>query len=318
MIDDAVGASGSPGTPTSVGVRRGQRPEERRLGVLAGAGQLPIEAVRELAGAGRQVFVVGFDRVSSPALAQHSDSFVSLVLGELLPLLTALRHQGCQELLLVGRFEKSLLSSASSPLRPDALALELLARVRDRSEDGLMATLASWLEAEGFELADQRRILHRMRVPPGVLTRARPSEAALRDLAAGRPHLERLGRQGEGQCLVVKDQRLFAQETAAGTDEAIRRGGAAAGAGSTVIKATRSGQDLRFDLPTIGPGTIEAMAAVGAQALAVEADATLIVDRARCLAAADRAGIAIWGFESERDEPSDARATGSSLRKTAS
>jgi DUF1009 family protein len=108
-----------------------------------------------------------------------------------------------------------------------------------------------------------------------------------------------LGRAGVGQAAALRNGNVLALEAIEGTDEMIRRAGEWGGAGATIVKAARPGQDRRFDLPAIGRGTIEAMQAAGATGLAVEAGATLLVDADSLRHSADAAGIAVWGFEFE-------------------
>lgn len=276
-------------------------PADARVALIAGAGELPLEAARLLEASGREVVGVGFESITAPMLERAAHAFVSLELGQLGSLLRSLDEYGCRELLLIGKFEKSILSQPGSPVRPDELALELLASSMDRSDDGLMASIAGWLESREFVLLDQREALAPLLADEGAMTAAVPCARAMADIEVGLSILDQPGREGDAQCVVVKDGRLVAQETALGTDAAIRRAGQTGGVGMTVLKGARMGQDLRFDLPTVGPGTIATMEAVSAETLAIEAGRCLIVDRDRCLADADRAGIVIWGFGSHRN-----------------
>jgi hypothetical protein len=105
-----------------------------------------------------------------------------------------------------------------------------------------------------------------------------------------------LGRLDIGQCVVVRHQIVMALEAIEGTDETIRRGGRLAGAGAVVVKVSKPHQDLRFDVPAVGPETVRAMKEVKAAVLAVEAGKTLIFDRPEMVKIADQAGIAVWGL----------------------
>jgi hypothetical protein len=117
----------------------------------------------------------------------------------------------------------------------------------------------------------------------------------LRDIDYGFKIAKAVGRLDLGQCVVVRRQVVTALEAVEGTDEAIRRGGRLAGRGAVVVKVCKPGQDLRFDLPAVGPGTIEAMREVEAGVLAIEAGKTLMFDRQEMIALADQAKIAVWG-----------------------
>jgi hypothetical protein len=224
-----------------------------------------------------------------------------LELGQLSALASALRESKVDRVLLLGKVSKSLLLSGEVGFSPDDEARSLLARHTDRSDDGLLAVIAYWLEEQGFELLDQSVALSSMLASEGPMTRREPSERARADLASGWRVVEALGDCGVGQCVVMKEGAVLAVEAIEGTDETIRRAGRLGGPGATVIKALRTGQDRRLDLPAVGPDTIRVMIEAGATALAIEAGAALILERERCLAEAEAAGIAVWGFDAGRD-----------------
>jgi len=100
-----------------------------------------------------------------------------------------------------------------------------------------------------------------------------------------------------GQTVVVKDRAAVALEAMEGTDEVIRRAGRLAGSGTTVVKVSKPDQDMRFDVPVVGPGTHEAMAEADARVLAIDAGRTLMIDREGFLERAESAGITVWGLE---------------------
>ena len=130
---------------------------------------------------------------------------------------------------------------------------------------------------------------------PGASPAANPSAKEQKDIDYGVNIARAVGRLDLGQCVVVHRQVVVALEAIEGTDETIRRGGTLAGPGAVVVKVSKPGQDLRFDLPAVGKNTIQVMAEVKAAVLAVEAGNTLMFDREEMLALADRTGIAVWG-----------------------
>jgi hypothetical protein len=277
------------------------------IGVIAGAGRLPVVAARALSDRGSPVVAVGFAGLTDAALESVVASFHWLRLGQLEALAATLRASGVTRVLLVGKVPKTLLFAPSGAgpsdiVAPDAAAIRLLGARVDRGDDALLGALVEWLAEQGFEICDQSSVLQTLRAPVGVLTRAAPDDRARRDLELGRPILRALGRAGVGQCIVMKAGAVLAVEAIEGTDEAIRRGGRLGGGGATVIKAARPGQDRRFDLPVVGPDTVAALADAGAGALAIEAGSVLLLDAAELVAEADRLGIAIWGFETETEE----------------
>lgn len=274
--------------------------EGKALAIVAGAGALPIEAARLLAARDRGVVAVAFEGLSDPELASVVAEIRWLRLGQLDPLAEALSEMGVRDLLLIGKVPKSLLFDASGRVAPDAAALRLLAEAPQRGDESLMAAFAGWLEKRGLHCVDQAECLAPLLVAEGPLGAHAATAPPPHDARVGQSVARALAGQGVGQSVAVKAGAVVAVEAIEGTDEMIARAGALAGGGVTVVKVARPHQDRRFDLPAIGPGTIEAMRAAGATGLAVEAGSTLVVARARTIEAADRAGIAIWGLAPER------------------
>jgi hypothetical protein len=131
------------------------------------------------------------------------------------------------------------------------------------------------------------------------MTRRKPGGDERRDIAYGLKVARTLSALDLGQTVVIKDRAAVALEAMEGTDEVIRRAGRLAGAGTTVVKLAKPRQDMRFDVPVVGTRTLEAMREAEARTLAVEAGRTLLLDRAAVVAAADAAGIALWGMGPE-------------------
>ncbi len=264
------------------------------LGLIVGAGALPIEAVRLLATERIPCEVFGFDGISDPELGFEKNR---TRLGQLAALATALTIAKVERLLIVGKFSKTLLLGSSDAISLDEEAVRLLAGVDRLDDEGLLGAIASWLEARGFEIARQDLLLASLLAAKGSLSARSPSESESADLEIGRGVVDGLARAGVGQCVALRWGCVVAVEAAEGTDAMIRRAGELAGAGATVIKVARPGQDRRFDLPAVGPDTIEVMRQAEATGLAIEAGSTLIIDAPRFRQRADEAGIAVWGFE---------------------
>jgi len=273
-----------------------ERDLSARLGLIAGAGRLPAEALRVLASETAPCEVFGFDGITEPGLGPSENR---MRLGQLTALVEALTRAKVERLLIVGKFSKSLLLEAQDVIAPDAEAIRLLASADGWDDEGLIGRIASWLEGRGFEIVHQDQLLGPLLAKPGALSARPPSESERADFEVGRGIVEQLGRAGVGQSAALRRGCVIALEAVEGTDAMIRRAGELGGAGATIVKASRPGQDRRFDLPTVGPGTIDAMQKARATALAIEADSTLIVEGPRFRERADEAGIAVWGFEIE-------------------
>jgi len=183
---------------------------------------------------------------------------------------------------------------------PDLRALALASRLRRWKDDVILRELAAELESEGIVIRESTFGLKGILVEEGPLTRRRPSKKEWEDVRYGWEVGLEIGRLDIGQCVIVKDRVVVAIEAVEGTDEAIRRGGMLAKEGAVVVKRSKPQQDLRFDLPAVGPGTIEAMHAVKAAVLAVEAGRSVLLDRDETLRLAERAGIAVIGYAGEQ------------------
>jgi DUF1009 family protein len=149
------------------------------------------------------------------------------------------------------------------------------------------------LAAEGIGVLDQTEFLKSLMPGSGVLSRRSPTAAQQADMEFGFAIAKQMGGLDIGQTVVVKNGAVMAVEAIEGTDACIRRGGALGRGGVTVAKTAKPNQDVRFDVPGIGPDTLQAMIEVGAVALVMEAGKTLLIDRDQVLALADQHGITI-------------------------
>jgi hypothetical protein len=278
--------------------RTSDAPAAGPLGLIAGGGRLPNEALTRLRARGEKVEIFGFEGVTEPGLVSQA---LMTRLGQLERLLGLFRARGVERLLIVGKFEPRLLQGEGAPLEADRAAQALIASRAGAGDVALMSLLAGWLEAQGYLLCRQDRLLEEMLAGEGRLARRGLDAGERRDLDVGRRAVAGLSASATAaQAVAVSRGTVVAWEDAAGTDAMIRR---AAGHGATIVKGARPGQDRRLDLPTVGPATIESMIESGARALAVEAFSTLVVGGPAMRAAADAAQIGLWGFR-DRSERS--------------
>ena len=263
------------------------------IGLIAGAGGLPAEACSRLRTRGIDVRVFAFEGITAPI--QGEDELVWTRLGELARLRDALNTRSIERVLIIGKFDRSLIEDPGGRLAPDTEALALLGKVLDQADANLMAIVADWLSEQGFELARQDELLDAMLATSGRLSRTPASPRSTRDIEVGIAAVRALDPLGPAQAVAVKQGSVIAVESE-GTDDLIRRAGELAGAGVSLVKGARRDQDRRLDLPTVGPGTIEALATVEASALAIEAGSTLIVSAEAFYREADLAGISVSGW----------------------
>jgi UDP-2,3-diacylglucosamine hydrolase len=264
------------------------------LGLIAGAGRLPAEAAKALEISGQPFEVYGFEGITDSDIGPAA---LRTKLGQFERLAEHLKGAHRRQLLIVGNFSMTSVFEQAAAFDPDPAALRLLALAGDGQELQLMTLVGDWLAEQGFDLLRQDQVLASLLAGIEFRIGRFPTEEERGDAWVGYRAAESLGRSELGQAVAVKKGVVIARETIDGTDEMIRRAGEQGGNGVTIVKRTRPGQDRRFDLPAIGPGTIEAMRAAGATALAVEAGSTLIVDRSGMSATARAADLAIWAFD---------------------
>jgi UDP-2,3-diacylglucosamine hydrolase len=270
------------------------QPGPSPLGLIAGNGRFPFLVAAAGRRAGRRVVAVAIKEETDPALAGEVDEIHWVSLGQLGRCIDALKGGGVREAVMAGQVKHKQIFAG---IVPDLKMMALLARLALKNTDSLIGAVADALGREGIALLSSTVLLQDQMATAGAMTRRRPSADELKDVEYGREVARALAGFDIGQTVVVKDRAAVAVEAMEGTDEVIRRAGRIAGAGCTVVKVAKPRQDVRFDVPVVGPGTVAAMGEAQARVLAVQAGATLLLDRAELLAQADRADIAVWGFE---------------------
>lgn len=262
------------------------------LGLIAGNGRFPFLVAQGARRAGRRVLAVAIKEEASPELQSEVDEFHWVGLGQLGRCIDVLKGGGAREAVMAGQVKHRQIFSG---ITPDLKLMAVLARVALKNTDSLIGAVADALAHDGISLLPSTSFVGDHLASPGAMTRRNPSRAERGDIDYGQEIARALSGMDLGQTVVVKDRAAVALEAMEGTDEVIRRAGRIAGPGCTVVKVAKPRQDLRFDIPVVGPGTLEAMSEAGASVLAVDAGKTLLVDRPQFLAAADLAGVAVWG-----------------------
>ncbi len=265
-----------------------------RLGLIAGGGRFPFLVAESSREQGYEVIAVAIREEADPAIEQAVDSCTWVSLGELSKLIKTFRSQGVNKAVMAGRVQHKQIFSA---IRPDWRLLKLLNTIRAKNTDSLLGAVAQILADEGIELLDSTAFLTPILAKPGSNTTREPSTKELADIDYGRQVAGALAGFDIGQSVVICERACVAVEAMEGTDAAILRAAEFSnGRPLTVVKRARPNQDMRFDVPVIGPTTITKMARVNATALAIEARKTLLLDRDELLSGANKANITLWGF----------------------
>jgi DUF1009 family protein len=267
-----------------------------RLGLIAGEGRFPFLVLEEARRLSIPVTAILIEGEADPSLASALDTgYHWVALGELSRTVRILREAGVTEAILAGRVKHA---KAFDIVRPDLLTLKVLTRLRSRSTEALLVTVADVLGEEGIELLDSTILLRRCLASEGEMTKRRPSQDELESLRFGLEMARGLASLDIGQTVVVKRMAVVAAEAMEGTDRAIRRAGEIAHGPFVVVKVARPRQDARFDVPVVGPGTIDSMEAAGASLLGIEADRVLLLDREELLRRAEERDIGVYGMRS--------------------
>jgi DUF1009 family protein len=266
------------------------------LGLIAGNGRFPFLVAAAARRGGRRVVAVAIREEAAPELGAEVDEIHWVGLGQLGRCIEALKEAGAREAVMAGQVKHRQIFS---DVVPDLKLMGVLARLAFKNTDSLIGAVADVLEKEGIRLLPSTGFLQDQMATAGAMTSRAPSRDEAKDIEYGRRIALVLSGLDLGQTVVVKDRAAVALEAMEGTDEVIRRGGRLAGRGATVVKVAKPKQDMRFDVPVVGPATLEAMGEAGASVLALDAGKTLLIDKASFLRVAEGAGIKVFGMAGE-------------------
>lgn len=267
----------------------------KKLGLIAGNGKFPLLFAAEAKRAGYTVIAAAHRGECDEAIATLVDEITWIYVGELGKIIRVFQRAGVTQAVMAGGIRKVKLLGN---FRPDLRGARFLAKLRSRDDDKLLRGIADELAADGIEILPSTLCLPEILCAAGTLTQREPSTKEWDDIKIGFSSAKEIGRLGIGQTVVVKNRVVVAVEAVEGTDAAIERGGSLAKKGCVVVKVSKPGQDLRFDVPAVGVDTVARLHAAGATALALEAGKTILLEKERLLRQADQLGIAIVGVSS--------------------
>ncbi|KPH82288.1 LpxI family protein [Bosea vaviloviae] len=278
------------------------------LAIIAGAGDFPPRLAELAAASGRPVFIAALDGAADPSAFGQAD-LCSYRLGQLGRLLEELRRREIADLVLIG----SLPRPSFAGLRPEASTLKYLphfARAFRGGDDHLLRGVVAFFEGQGFTVHGPADIGPEMTAPPGPLGRKSASPSQRELMTRGFELLAALSPFDVGQAAIIADHRVVAIEAAEGTDAMIRRVGDMIASGrlkiakgdGVLVKAPKDGQDLRVDMPAIGPQTLRHVAAAGLSGIGLRAGRVLVGDAVEIARLADKAGLFIEGVAMAGDK----------------
>lgn len=279
------------------------------LAIICGGGSLPAAVAQAAQRQGRRVVLLALSGSADPQLiSAFPHHWISV--GQLGRNFRLMRAEGCRDVVFIGSLVRPTLRQA----RFDFFTLRLLPRligIFRHGDDGLLSGLGRILEDYGFRLLGAHEVAPDLLMPRGAIGNRRPAENDQADIRRGLALLRATGEFDVGQAVVVCENRVLAVEAAEGTDEMLarlaelRRTGrihARQGVG-VLVKAPKPGQDRRFDLPSIGPRTVEGVAQAGLAGIAVVAGSTIVAEPGLIATTADRANVFVAGIADDGTDP---------------
>ncbi len=271
------------------------------LGLIAGGGRLPFLVAAGARRVGLRVICVGLADNAEHSLANEVDVFYRVAIARPAGWIRKLKKHNVTRTIMVGRVAKSRLFTPWRILKylPDWRAFRIYywrLRKKDKPDDSLLCAIADELESGGIILENSIMYCKEHLATAGLMTKHQPSPSAEGDIEFGWQIVKKLGELDIGQAIAVKEKEVLAVEAIEGTAEMIKRAGLFCKSGGwTLIKASKPRQDMRFDVPCIGPDTIRSLAENGGKCIVVEADKTIIIDKPETIKLADQLKITILG-----------------------
>jgi DUF1009 family protein len=275
--------------------------DTQTIGLIAGQGRLPFMIASGAKKAGLKVVCVGLDGSVDPALADVVDEFFSLAISRPGGWIRKLRKHGVTTTIMVGAVKKSKLFDSWKFVRniPDWRVLRIWfwrLRKKDKRNDTILNAIADELATGNIILEDSTMYCKEHLATEGVMTKCQPPATVAEDIEFGWDIVKKIGELDIGQAIVVKEKEVIAVEAIEGTARMLERAaGLCKKGGWTLIKTAKPKQDLRFDVPCIGPDTIKSLAKSGGKCIVIENGKTIILDKPQTLELADKLNIPIVG-----------------------
>lgn len=244
------------------------------IALIAGNGIYPETFIKAARRAGvRRLVVAAFLDETKPELAEMVDAIEWFRVGQLSKMISFFVRQGVKQTVMVGQIAPKNLFD----LRPDLRLLMMLARVKQRNAETLFGAIGDEMAKDGIDLLPATTFLEDLMPARGHVAGPVIKKRRWEDADYGFSIAKESSRLDIGQTVVVKNGTVLAVEAFEGTNEAVKRGGAMGRGGATMVKVSKPNQDMRFDVPVIGPDTIRTAAEAGVNVIAVEAGKTLLL-----------------------------------------
>jgi len=269
------------------------------FGLIAGNGNLPVEFVRHAKELGiDEIVAVGFSGTTLPEVRETVSQFQEIGVGQLGKLIKFFKNNGVKEAVMLGGLAPKL---TIANIKLDFRLIALAAKIRDRRADSVLGAIADEMGKDGIQLADTTKFLPHLLAVEGQISKRKPTKKEWIDINFGLKIALASGGLDIGQTAIVRKHAVVAVEAMEGTDACIKRAGQIS-KGNVIVKTAKPNQDFRFDVPCIGPKTIESLIEARAVVLAIEANKTFLIEKEKTLNLANKNKIAIVGINKKLSE----------------
>src|ERR1700722_9971861 len=276
-----------------------------RYAIIAGNGRFPVIALETARKQGDEAIAIAIKEEASEDVERAASRCYWVSLGELSKLIEICKNESITQIMMAGQVKHAKIFSG---IRPDWRLVKLLGGLLNKNTDSLIGAVAKVLADEGIQLVDSTLLLKPLLAPAGAITKRKVNSDEQRDIEYGRRVAHALASFDLGQSVAIADRACVALEAMEGTDAMLRRAASLVeGRSLTLVKGSDRRRHLLFDVPVIGPGTIDVMIETNTTALAVDAGRTLMLDREELLAKAHSAKFEILGMEPIAENAQEAK-----------
>jgi hypothetical protein len=262
-----------------------------KIGLIAGNRRFPILFSQAARDKGASIVCVAVKGETSKKLKNYVDRLYWISLADFKKTFEIFKENGIKKVVMAGQISPKQLFSRI--VQDNADIQRLLKSIRDRKANTIFAAIAKELEGQGLSLIDSTTFMEEYLPKKGVLTKREPTQTQWEDIHFGMGIAKAVAGLDIGLSVAVMSKAVVAVEALEGTDNLIRRAGFISRGGFSLVKVGRPNQDMRFDIPVVGLGTVKALVRAKAGCLAIESEKTLFIDMLEAVEVADKKGLAI-------------------------
>lgn len=269
-----------------------------KIGLIAGNGRFPFLVADQIKKNGEQAVIIALNEETDRKIDEAGHKVFWVPLGQLQKMIEIFRGEGVSIAIMAGQVKHAQLFAK---LKLDWRAVKLLGRIVNKKTDTILGAVCDEFQKEGIKLLPSHQYLLHLLPKKGLICGEKPGKYEKDDIEFGLRIANQIAGMDIGQTVVVKDKAVVAVESIEGTDECIKRAAKYAGDGVVVVKVAKPNQDFRFDIPVIGPRTVETLAANKVRLMAVEAESTLMIDREELVRKANEMKVTIIAVENKNE-----------------